>query len=57
MYLESPTVSEPTITVNGHLDAFTYLGSTRSYAMYIDDEVNARSVKTSVAFGSLLEND
>ena len=46
---------EPTITVNGHklkvVDKFTYLGSTLSRAMHIDDEATARIAKASVAFG------
>ena len=37
--------SEPTITVNGQklqvVDKFTYLGSTLSRAVHIDDEVTA----------------
>ena len=47
--------SEPTITVNGQklqvVDKFSYLGSTLSRAVHIDDEVTARTVKASVAFG------
>ena len=42
--------SEPTITVNGQtlqvVDKFTYLGSTLSRAVHIDDEVTARTAKT-----------
>ena len=49
--------SEPTITVNGHklhvVDKFTYLGSTLSIEVYIDDEVTARTAKVSVAFSRL----
>ena len=52
--------SEPTITVNGlklHVvDKFTYLGSTLSRAVYIDDEVTARTAKVSVALGRLRTN-
>ena len=52
--------SEPTITVNGQklqvVDKFTYLGSTLSRAVHIDDEVTARTAKTSVAFGRLHTN-
>ena len=52
--------SEPTITVNGHklqvVDKFTYLGSTLSRAVHIDDEVTARTAKASVAFGRLRTN-
>ena len=52
--------SEPTFTVNGQKlqidDKFTYLGSTLSRAMQIDDEVTARSAKASVAFGRLRTN-
>ena len=46
--------SEPTITVNRQrlqvVDKFTYLGSTLSRAVHIDDEVTARIAKASVAF-------
>ena len=49
--------SEPTITVNGQklqvVDKFTYLESTLSRAVHIDDEVTARTAKASVAFGRL----
>ena len=42
--------SQPTITVNGQklqvVDKFTYLGSTLSRAVHIDDEVTARTAKT-----------
>ena len=52
--------SEPTITVNGQklqvVDNFTYLGSTLSRAVHIDDEVTARTANASVAFGSLRTN-
>ena len=52
--------SEPTITVNGQklqiVDKFTYLGSTLSRAVHIDDEVTARTAKASVAFGKLRTN-
>ena len=52
--------SEPTITVNGQrlqvVDKFTYLGSTLTRAVHIDDEVTARIAKTSVAFGRLCRN-
>ena len=52
--------SEPTITVNGQklqvVDKFTYLGSTLSRAVHIDDEVTARTAKASVAFGRLRTN-
>ena len=52
--------SEPTITVNGQklqvVDKFTYLGLTLSRAVYIDDEVTARTAKASVAFGRLRTN-
>ena len=51
--------NEPTITVNGHkpkLDKFTYVGSTISRAVHIDDEVTARIAKDSVAFGRLRAN-
>ena len=52
--------NEPTITVNGRklkvLDKFTYLGSTLSIAVYIDDEVTTRIAKASVAFGRLRAN-
>ena len=52
--------SEPTITVNGQklqvFDKFTYLESTLSRAVHIDDEVTARTAKASVAFGRLRTN-
>ena len=35
------------------VDRFTYLGSTLSRVVHIDDEVNARIAKTSAAFGQL----
>ena len=36
------------------VDKFTYLGSTLSRIVHIDDEVNARIAKASAAFGRLL---
>ena len=48
---------EPNITVKGQrlqvVDKFTYLGSTLSRVVHIDDEVNARIAKASEAFGRL----
>ena len=48
---------EPTITVKGQrlqvVDKFTYLGSTLSRVIRIDDEANARIAKASAAFGQL----
>ena len=48
---------EPIITVKGQrlqvVDKFTYLGSTLSRVVHIDDEVNARIAKASAAFGRL----
>ena len=46
---------EPTITVKGQrlLVKFTYLGSTLSRVVHIDDEVNARIAKASAAFRRL----
>ena len=48
---------EPTITVKGQrlqvVDKFTYLGSTLSRVVHINDEVNARIAKASAAFGRL----
>ena len=48
---------ELTITVKGQslqvVDKFTYLRSTLSRVVHIDDEVNARIAKASVAFGRL----
>ena len=35
------------------VDKFTYLGSTLSRVLHIDDEVNARIAKASAAFGRL----
>ena len=54
---------EPTITVKGQwlqvVDKFTYLGSTWSRVVYIDDEVKVRISKASAAFcrlrGSILD--
>ena len=37
------------------VDKFTYLGSTLSRVVHIDDEVNARIAKDSAAFGRLRE--
>ena len=52
--------SEPTITVNGQklqvVEKFTYLGSTLSRAVHIDDEATARTAKACVAFGILRTN-
>ena len=48
---------EPTITVKGQrlqvVDTFTYLGSTLSRVVLIDDEVSARIAKARAAFGRL----
>ena len=48
---------EPNITVKGQrlqvVDKFTYLGSTLSRVVHIDDEVNARIAKACAAFGRL----
>ena len=48
---------EPTITVKGQrlqaIEKFTYLESTLSRVVHIDDEVNARTVKGSAEFGRL----
>ena len=53
----SKPYKEPTITVKGQrlqvVDKFTYLGSTLSRVVHIDDEVNARIAKASAAFGRL----
>ena len=38
------------------VDKFTYLGSTLSRAVHIDDEVTSRTAKASVAFGRLRTN-
>ena len=38
------------------VDKFTYLGSTLSRAVHIDDEVTARTAKASIAFGRLRTN-
>ena len=54
------TYAEPNITINGQqlnvVDKFTYLGSTLSRNVVIDDEVNARLAKASAAFGRLHKN-
>ena len=48
---------EPIITVKDQrlqvVDKFTYLGSTLSRVVHVDDEVNARIAKASAAFGRL----
>ena len=54
------TYTEPNITINGQwlnvVDKYTYLGSTLSRNLVIDDEVNARCAKASAAFGRLHKN-
>ena len=51
------TYKEVTIIVKGQrlqvVDKFTYLESTLSRVVHIDDEVNARIAKASTAFGQL----
>ncbi|XP_060761994.1 succinate dehydrogenase cytochrome b560 subunit, mitochondrial isoform X1 [Neoarius graeffei] len=48
---------EPNITINGQrlnvVDKFTYLGSTLSRSVVMDDKMNARLAKASAAFGRL----
>jgi hypothetical protein len=48
---------EPTINVKGQelaaVDTFTYLGSTLSSVVHMDDECNARIAKASSYFGRL----
>ena len=59
MYQPAPNkpYQEPTVTVNGQklaaVDKFTYLGSTLSRCVHIDDEINARIAKASSTFGRL----
>ena len=52
--VHQPAPVNPYNTVNGQklkvVDKFTYLGSTLSRAVHIDDEVTARIAKASVAF-------
>ena len=52
--------NEPTITVKGQklkvVDKFTYLGSTLSRTVHIDEEVTARITKAKVAFVRLRAN-
>ena len=46
---------EPNISINGQrlnlVDNFTYLGSTLSHTVFVDDKVNARLAKASASFG------
>ena len=59
MYQPAPgkQYQEPSVTVSGQklaaVDKFTYLGSTLSRSVNIDDETDARIAKASVAFGRL----
>ena len=50
---------EPDIIINGQrlnvVDKFTYLGSTLSRNVVIDDEINARLAKASFAFGQTVQ--
>ena len=61
MYQLAPSkdYTEPTITVNGEalktVNKFTYLGSTLSRNVHIDDEVVLRIAKARAAFGNLRE--
>ena len=54
------TYIEPSITINGQclksVDKFTYLGSTLSRNVVIDDEADARLAKANSAFGRLSKN-
>ena len=54
------TYIEPSITTNGQclksVDKFTYLGSTLSRNIVIDDEADARLAKANSAFGRLSTN-
>ena len=56
-YQPGKPYKEPTITVKCQrlqmVHKFTYLGSTLSRVVHIDDEVNARIAKASAAFGRL----
>ena len=56
----STKTTEAFITVNGQklkvVAKFTYLGSTLSRAVHIDDEATARIAKASVVFGRLRAN-
>ena len=51
---------EPNISINNQrlkaVNKFTYLGSTLSRNVVIDDEVNLRLAKASAAFGRLYKN-
>ena len=59
MYQPAPQKSyqKPTVSVNGQnlaaVDNFTYLGSTLSRCVHIDNEVDSRIAKASSAFGRL----
>ena len=52
--------NEPNIVINGQrlkaVDKFTYLGSTLSRDVVIDDEIDARLAKANCAFGRLSSN-
>ena len=58
--VHQPAPGKAYITVNGHklkvVDKFTFLGSTLSRAVHIDDEVTGRTAKASVAFGRVHAN-
>ena len=62
MYQPAPgkVYAEPNITTNGKklkvVDRFTYLGSTLSQNVTIDDEINTRISKASSTFGRLHSN-
>ena len=50
-----PAPGKPYKEITKVVDKFTYLGSTLSRVVYIDDEVNARIAKASAAFDTKLK--
>ena len=55
--MHQPAIGKPSVTANGQrlnvVNRFTFLGSTLSQNVVIDDEVNTRIATASAAFGRL----